>query len=154
MLLYLSVNSGSLTSCPPLTATFVGANADAGPVGASHRVWLGIAIFDQGTDEFVHEVRVRTTVTATLDERQMVCILNRLGEFANRFRQQMRVVGHFYFTGNFVLRLTSPCEERAVCLLPATTRSFSSCRRRQSSLGIVERCRTGTARCEPRHRCP
>ena len=68
-----------------LLGALVGAKADAGPVGRGHRVGPWVPVFDQGAHEFVDQMGVGTTVPATLDERQVVGILDRLGEGSDGF---------------------------------------------------------------------
>ena len=85
-----------------LLGALVGAQADAGPVGRGHRVGPWVPVFDQSAHEFVDQMGVGTTVPATLDKRQVVGILDRLGEGSDRFRQKVCVIRDFDFRGDFV----------------------------------------------------
>jgi len=85
-----------------LLGALVGAKAHAGPVSRGHRVGPWVPVFDQGTHEFVDQMGVGTTVPATLDKRQVVGILDRLGEGSDRFRQKVCVIRDFDFRGDFV----------------------------------------------------
>ncbi len=76
-----------LDNLSPLERTLVSTDTDAGPVGTGHSVGPRVAILNEGTDEFVDQVRVGTTMATPLNERKVVCVLNRLRELTNRFRQ-------------------------------------------------------------------
>ncbi len=54
----LKCELGQFDELSTFDCTFVGANADAGPVGAGNRIRPWIAIFYQGTDKLVHKVRM------------------------------------------------------------------------------------------------
>ncbi len=54
-----------------------------------------------GANHFVDHVRMRSTVTATLDKAEMLGILDRASELADRLWKQMREVGYFDLRRNF-----------------------------------------------------
>ena len=71
----------------------MGTDADAGPVGGGLGVGPGVSILDQGAQEFINHVWVATAVAAALHEGQMIGVLDGLGKFLDRLRQQLGVVG-------------------------------------------------------------
>ena len=85
---------------PALQRGFMGADADAGPIGARHRVRPRIAVFDERAHEFMHEVRMRAPVAAALDERQMLGVVNllRQRELADRQTGLVKCT-HVHFQG-------------------------------------------------------
>ena len=85
-----------------LLGALVGAQADTGPVCRGHGVGPWVSVFNQGAYKFVDQVGVGTAVTTTLDERQVVGILDRLGEGSDGFRQEVRVIGDFDFRRDFM----------------------------------------------------
>src|SRR5690625_6054380 len=88
----------------------MGEDTDTGNVGRLYRVRVGIVAFQHGTDEIMHQMRVRATMTTALGKAQVLIFLiihAAPGEGANFFRQQMSVVRHFYSLGNFRLRLAT-----------------------------------------------
>src|SRR5262249_46217309 len=73
----------------------MGADADGRPVGACRGVWHGWLFSEHGHQEIVRQMRMAAAMTAALQEREMVGVLNgsRLGEFSNRFGEQVREIG-------------------------------------------------------------
>ena len=65
---------------------FMGADTDTSPIGTRHCVGLGIAVLDERADKLVDQVRMRTAMSASLKKRQVVRVMNLLGqrELANR----------------------------------------------------------------------
>src|SRR5262249_22552729 len=90
-----------------LEGRLVGADPDAGPVGAGRGVRLGVALLHEGTDELVHEVRMRAAVPAALDKRKVLRVVDlcRLREAADRLGKQVGIVGNLDTRGNLGLRL-------------------------------------------------
>ena len=83
--------------------------SNTGPVGGLLGVGIGGAILDQSVDEFVNQMRMRTTVPRALGERQMLIgigVINTLGsEMLNRLRQQVGEIWALHMLRNFRLRL-------------------------------------------------
>src|SRR5690625_5988601 len=75
----------------------MGEDTDTGNVGRLYRVRVGIVAFQHGTDEIMHQMRVRATMTTALGKAQVLIFLiihAAPGDGANFFRQQMSVVRH------------------------------------------------------------
>ena len=68
-------------------------DADAGPVGACDGIGPRVAVFNQRVDELVDQVRMRAAMSAALDERQVVGVFDGLSEPADRFGEQVSVIG-------------------------------------------------------------
>src|SRR5262249_49173503 len=68
----------------PLLGRLVRADPHAGPVGGLHGIGPRVAVLHEGGDELVDEVRVRAAVAAPLNEREVVGVLDRFREHADR----------------------------------------------------------------------
>ena len=77
-----------------LFCTLVGTKTNASPVGAGDSIRPWISVFDQGGHKLIDQVRVGAPVSTTLDERQMIGVLDRTGEGTDRLGEQVRVIGH------------------------------------------------------------
>ena len=69
-----------------LRCAFMGAQSNAGPVRTGYCIGPRIAVFNESTDEFMDKVWVRAAMPTTLNERQVVSVLDRLREHADRLR--------------------------------------------------------------------
>ena len=55
-------------------------------------------------------VRVRSTVSTTLNKRKVISILDRLGKFLDFLGQQMCIIRDLNYLGNFGLRFLAVCK--------------------------------------------
>src|SRR5579872_5702612 len=99
---------------------FVGANSHARPVGRLYRIGIRVAIIDERRNEFVHQMRMGTAMSASLRERQMR-VLGQIvdplgGKHADCFRQAVGVVGHLDALRDFVLGLLGGVQDRILPL--------------------------------------
>src|SRR5271165_6835141 len=83
---------GDLYDLPTLERRLMGADPDGGPVRRLFYVRKWVAIFKESGHELVDEMWMRTTVTAALDEREMIFVGDALRELANRLGQKVSVV--------------------------------------------------------------
>ena len=75
------------------------------PVGRLRRVADRLPTVTDRRNEFVDEVRMRTAVTAALNERQMFGVLDGSRKLPDRLRQQVSEVGNLDLLGDLRLGL-------------------------------------------------
>src|SRR5437870_543170 len=88
-----------------LHGRLVSADADHGPVGAGFGVGQSGFFAEDGHEEVVSQMGMAAAVTAALQERQVLGILDggRLREASDRLRQQAGVIRHLHALGNLRL---------------------------------------------------
>src|SRR5688572_9218715 len=96
----------------------MGANANACPVGAGGGVGSWITILNKRRYHLIHQMWVRAAVTAPLDERAMLGIVNLGGlcKTLNRLGQQMCEVGYFDLRRNLMLGLFGRVQDMRLVL--------------------------------------
>jgi hypothetical protein len=102
---------GDIDAFSSVHRRLVCAEAHHGPVGRGGGVGQGGAVAFHRAQEGVDQVGMRAAVTAALEEREVLGILNRgrLGEPTDGLRQQTGVVGHLHSLGDFRFRQRVLC---------------------------------------------
>ena len=91
----------NVNSFPTFHRRFVGADTCAGIVGSQGSVYRRVAAFYHGGDELLHQVRMRTAVACTLQERYVVGVVDYfpLGKVLNGFNQHFVGIGYINALG-------------------------------------------------------
>ena len=95
-------------------------NPHHGPIHGRLGVWKGRFLTETGPEEVVGQMRVGTTVTAALDERQVLGVLDHSGELLDGLRQSMGIVRDVHTPRDLRLRQAACVNNRQLTfhLLP------------------------------------
>lgn len=89
----------------------MGADADTGPVRGGDGIGPWVTVVDQGADELVDEVGVRSAMATSLNKGKVIRILDGAGERADGFGQQMGEIRNFDFLGDFMFGFLGGVED-------------------------------------------
>jgi hypothetical protein len=113
------VKGGKLDDRAALEGGFVGAEADAGPVGGLPGVREGIAVLDQGREEFVGQMGMAAAMAGSLGEAQVGLLAEVIhalgGERADALGQALGVVGALTGLGILGSGFLAVCRMRGSC---------------------------------------